>query len=758
MSTNLQNNPTERRNKTRKSLSFRMSVVALVLTSICVGIIAVFSYYSYRNSTHELFRAKVGSMALSVAATIEPIAFAASLEAEMDEFWYYVQGNLDTILDNVDDLTFLYIMMPYDDERFVYFASAGWPELHGFVEDPEVYGPEPWQAMQEGRVTTSAAADSGYWGILIGGFAPIYDVYGRAIAVVGADIDITHVNAQILQFIRNITIIGLLTAILIAFLIRIFTIRVVRTSLKRIIEIDLTSSDNTGNYLLSRKNDENAKDEIGALYAHFDEMLTIIHTLQTDISVMLNEHIAGHYEHRLDVSKYRGDQKKLAEDANALVNMYVRNFIELLEVVKQYGQGDFSVNVSEYSENWRWANKAVDDLRAGFIHLTSEIGKLAENAIQGKFDVPANVGSQQGEWVQLIGGLNKLLASVEKPLSEIERNVISMSQGDFSQIKGEYPGIFGVLKDACNVVSGTTEAYVQEIAQTLQTIAKGDLTPTLKQDYVGSYAPIKASINIILDSLNIILSDIQAAVEHVTMGVGQISENAAYLAQGAIRQTSAIEALSSSLALVHEKATQANSNATSASEGTVQVKERVTAGDDAIKSMNSTMNMIKMSSEKISKIIEVITNIAFQTNLLALNASVEAARAGVHGKGFSVVAEEVRNLAGRSQKSASETSSIIEEDFDHVSKGLKTMNEVVASFETIASNISDISSLISDISEVSAEQLESISRINSSVSEITSVVTETSSAAEESASAAEDLSSQAGLLREKVAFFRLKGK
>ena len=755
MSVELQNRPSVPHHKKRKAFAFRMSVVSVLLAFLCVGIISTFSFFSYRNSVIELFGSKAGSIAFSVASTIDPEPFVVSIEAERDGFWHHIQENLDMILDGIDDLTFLYIMMPYDNERFIYFASAGEPELHGVVEAAEIYDHEPWQAMQENRIVTTGLADAGEWGILLSGFAPVHDASGRVIAVVGADVDITDVNDQIMMFVRSVVLIGIVTVILIGAFIKFFTVRTLAVSLKRIVNIDLVSSSDTENFK-AREDDEYAKDEIAVLYAHFDKLLTTVHTLQTDISTMLNNHLSGHYEYRLDVSKYYGDQKKLAEGANALVDMYVSNFIELLDVVKQYGDGEFSANVSKYPENWRWANDVIDDLRANFVYLTSEIGKLAENAAQGKFDVPADAKNQQGEWAQLIGSLNKLLTSVETPLSEIERNVIIMSHGNFSRMQGTYPGIFSILKDACNIVNDTTSAYIKEISQALQAIATGDLTVTLKQNYIGDYAPVKAAIHTIVDNLNSTITEVQSAVDQVAMGAGQISTSSMNLAEGAARQTAAIQELSSSITLIHEKATQASDSAVSASENTMRAKEYVAIGDKAVKSMADIMETIKASSESIANILDVITSIAFQTNLLALNASVEAARAGEHGKGFAVVAEEVRNLAGRSQNSASETSGIIEKDLNHVADGLRTMDDVVDSFKTITSNIADISNLISYITEISAEQLESISNINVSVSEITEVVTSTSAIAEESASASQELSSQSEMLRQKVAFFKLK--
>ena len=755
MNINSQQKPITKRKKTRRTFALKISVVSVILAFLCVCIILSYSFFSYRRSTIELFGIKAGAIAVSVASTLDPVLFAESILHVADDYWLYVQENIDNILTNTPDLTFLYIILQYDDERFVYFASAGEPDLHWYVEDPDIYGEETWQVLREGGITITGVSDAGDWGILISGFAPVYDIDGNIIAVVGADFDITRINNQVFAFVRSALLIGIITTVLIGAAIRFFTIRTLSKSLKRIVDIDLTSSDDTGSFS-ARADDEKTADEIGVLYSHFNSMLKTIHTLQTDIKVMLNKHMSGDYTYRLDVNKYKGEQRKLAEDTNSMVDMYVNDFTELLEVVKQYGEGNFNANVSKYHENWKWANDLVDTLQADFVHITSEIGKLADNAAKGEFGTYADVGSQHGEWAVLIERLNNLLDSINEPLHKIEDNVMIMSQGDFSNLDGVYHGIFDVLKEACNLVNDKTKAYVNEISDVLQSIANGDLTVSLKEDYIGDYKPIETAIKMILKNLNATMAEVQSAAEQVTNGAGQITENAAHLAEGASRQTTAVKELKESVSLIYDKATQASASAASASENAIRTGEYVITGDKAIKSMATIMNMIKESSERIGKINDVITNISFQTNLLALNASVEAARAGEHGKGFSVVADEVRSLAGRSQVSASETSAIIEEDINHVVSGLTTMDDVVASFEIIANDIASISKLITDISDRSSEQLESISGIDASVSEIVGVVTETSSAAEQAAKASQELNTQAEILREKVSFFNLK--
>lgn len=741
---------TKKRHKTRKTFARRISVIYIMLVFLCFVAISVVGILLYRNFVIGLFRDKAAYVALNTSFTINP-------DTLTDDYFYDVQAHLDMLLENMPDLTFLYIMRPYDHERFVYFASGSHPELRNFVDSPETYGPEAWITFEEGIVTTTGLQHTEDWGVLISGFAPIHDAYGQVIAVVGVDIDSSRVNAQVFSFGVGILLLSMTAGIVIVLLIWVFVIRTLSKSLKRIVSIDPTSQEDIETFK-SRASDKEARDEISMLYYQFGQMLSIFDTLQTDISVMTRRHLEGDYKYLMDTSKYEGVQQELAEGINALVNMYVRNFTELLAVFKHYGEGNFAVNVSQYSEKWRWANKLVDNLRTDFLHLTSEISKLAENAAQGKFDVLADAAGLHGEWEKIITSLNNLLISVSEPLSEIERNVLVMATGDFSHLKGEYPGTFGVLQSACNRVNDTAGVIIDEISRTLQLIAKGDLTVDLKENYIGSYKPIEEAINTILDNLNSTLYDVQTAVDQVAFGSEQISANSASLADGAIRQTAAIESLRTSIEHIYKKANEASHDAVTANKGVERTKEHVLTGNDAVKVMEDTMTKVKASSESIAKIIDVITNIAFQTNLLALNASVEAARAGEHGKGFSVVADEVRNLANRSQLSASETSGIIEKDLSLVTEGLATTNAVVSSFETISDNISEISNLILDISEISAEQLQSISNVTESVSEITKIVSNTSATAEEFASASQELNSQAEMLRQKVTFFKLKSK
>jgi len=547
------------------------------------------------------------------------------------------------------------------------------------------------------------------------------------------------------------------------FAMALFAIVFISKQIKKTISVSVASFNErsvamaSGNITLGANHYMDNSFGLDAIGKEFNSKLDIIGSLILDLKRMNEEHMKGNFKYLANSDRYEGAYAKIVKDINEMLEMHTTSKIEILECITSIVNGDFNAKIRQFPGDERYINEAVEGLRTNVKAIADAVGEIADRAQQGRVEFALDVTQFEGEWRNLVIELNGIMTAIDKPFVELGKILRALQEGDFKQrVNVELDGEYARVKEWLNTTCDTVSSYIAEINAVLGRLAQGDLRHTITRPYVGMFDSIKESINSISSQLNDTMIDIEASCSQVLTSAEQIAQSSFVLADGATRQTSAIEELSNSLALIHEKASKSNTEATTASETTLRSQSDAEIGSQTVAALADTMHKVKLSNESVSKVINVISSIAFQTNLLALNASVEAARAGEHGKGFSVVADEVRTLAGRSSNSASETAEIIGQDAKNVDAGLKATDKVVESFETIANNIGEIAKLITHIADISHEQLDSIASINASVNEISTVVTNTSATAEESAAASQELNSQAELLKQKVAFFTLK--
>lgn len=250
--------------------------------------------------------------------------------------------------------------------------------------------------------------------------------------------------------------------------------------------------------------------------------------------------------------------------------------------------------------------------------------------------------------------------------------------------------------------------------------------------------------------INRIITSLSEAGEQVAAASGQISSASQSLAEGATEQAASLEESSSALEEMASMTRQNADNAVNANQSMTQTQAQVGTGAEAVRNMSRAMDEINDSSEKISRIIKTIEEIAFQTNLLALNAAVEAARAGDAGKGFAVVADEVRNLAQRSAQAARDTAELIESTVARVKNGTEIVQQLQKSFVDVENAANSVAGLINEISAASNEQAQGVDQVNTAVAQMDKVTQTNAANAEESASAAEELNAQAEQLRSLV--------
>ncbi len=349
-----------------------------------------------------------------------------------------------------------------------------------------------------------------------------------------------------------------------------------------------------------------------------------------------------------------------------------------------------------------------------------------------------------------------------KPINKLKDASLQIAEGNFFvtvdvRSKDEIGQLAAAIKRIVQRLSNYV-LYIDEITEVLTSVSAGDLTYSLRNDYIGEFASIKDALLKISDSLNKTMSGINNAAEQVSSGSIQVSGASQALSQGSTQQASAIEELSSTIRDVNRKVKLNAESAKDANSLSHQTVENVERCSELMRSMLESMEKINDASSNIKKIIKVIDDISFQTNILALNAAVEAARAGAAGKGFAVVADEVRNLATKSAQAAKNTTELIESSLKAVEDGVGLAERTASALEQIVQDANDSSKLIGDITIATNDQATAVMQITQGVEQISSVVETNSATAQQTAAASEELSSQADVLKRMTSHFKLKGE
>ncbi len=279
------------------------------------------------------------------------------------------------------------------------------------------------------------------------------------------------------------------------------------------------------------------------------------------------------------------------------------------------------------------------------------------------------------------------------------------------------------------------QAALEDIAQ-----GQGDLTKRLNINSKDELAQLGICFNRFVEKIEEIITSVKDSAAQLNAATEEISASSQQISDGAQQQSASFEELSSSV--------QANaSNATNANEISQTTSKEAEKAGQGMDHTIEAMSGIEKSSKQITDAVAIITDIAEQTNLLALNAAIEAARAGEHGKGFAVVADEVRKLAERSATSAKEIAELIQQSSKQVEEGVNLSKNAGQSLKAIVDNVGKVADQIQSISTATQEQA-------ATMEENTSITESNASASEQLAASAEQMAAQAEALQNMVNRFK----
>ena len=309
------------------------------------------------------------------------------------------------------------------------------------------------------------------------------------------------------------------------------------------------------------------------------------------------------------------------------------------------------------------------------------------------------------------------------------------------------------LEQAVKRKAEEDQKKVDALLFTVSKAAEGDLTFPISVTGDDALGQLASGIKKMMEDLRAVISRVVNSANDFGTSSKSIADQSNSVASGALSLGATVEEMNASIEEFTASIASIADNTKKANELAKVTQKEAEQGSQAISKSIEAMELINKSSEDISEIIKVISEIASQTNLLAFNAAIEAARAGEHGLGFSVVADEARKLAERSSQATKEISKLINESVKRVGQGSAISQQAGEAFGKIVAGIEKTTQSISEVTVAAEEQSEAAKGVSAAIQHIAGESEKSAQASESIANSTKSLVSGADELNKTVARF-----
>lgn len=352
----------------------------------------------------------------------------------------------------------------------------------------------------------------------------------------------------------------------------------------------------------------------------------------------------------------------------------------------------------------------------------------------------------------------RMARSISKPVKNVTNRMLGLSDGDLhtevSHIRSgdELEIMTRTLADTV----GSVNRYISDIHQVLSGVADGNLQIEPQVQYKGDFTLIRNSLVTILASMNKTISGFRAAAARLAQMAEELNGQSGQLHQASLEQNQATEVLVDEVTHVKEQLAGVIKSSDQTHTMTSKITRKVQEANTQMDALSNAMSNISSNAQEITSIAKAIDNIAFQTNILALNASVEAARAGSAGRGFAIVAEEVKELAGKSAQAAQNAMAIVTNTKAVIQEGVELNASTAESLQAIYGVSTEISEISDQLVAAVQGQENALISMEERIATISSIADRNLQSAVGTSQSSELLAKESEELQAQVKKFALK--
>ena len=413
---------------------------------------------------------------------------------------------------------------------------------------------------------------------------------------------------------------------------------------------------------------------------------------------------------------------------------------------------DFSLRVKDISKDELGQTAAVfNEMLVRQQAAITEVNQVARAIAAGDFSQSVKA-QMSGDLHTMKVAINQCASSVFVTMNALTEVMQALQKGDFSQrMSTEVKGDIRVMVD---VTMQSMETLVNELGQVMSNLATGDLRGRVVVQAAGDLERLKNNTNLSLETLGSVMKDLNHNAQQVASTASQSSVALSQVSDGAINQTHAISQIVMAVKEASRAIEDVSKNTESASIESKFSMEIVLHSRNKMTEMVDVVHSISENSKKINKITGIIEDIANKTNLLSLNAAIEAARAGDHGKGFSVVADEVGKLATISAQNAKEIKQLIEKAVIDTEKAVQIVQEAAVEMSKIDGASSASNGFLMRISAAIEQQSSAVQEIAANLESLDNIARSNASASEEITASVIELAKIADSTRKSLSNFK----